>query len=52
MDQQEEPLLPVSREPLLRPLERLLDADGDGDVMDDVAKIGGGLLGRLFGGRR
>jgi hypothetical protein len=33
-------------------LGRLLDSDGDGDVMDDVAKIGGGLLGGLFGKKR
>ncbi len=31
----------------------LLDADGDGQIMDDVAKkVGGGLLKKLFGGRR
>ncbi len=30
----------------------LFDADGDGEVMDDIAKkVGGGLLKRLFGGR-
>jgi hypothetical protein len=33
-------------------LGQLLDADGDGDVMDDVAKIGGGLLSKLFGRKR
>jgi hypothetical protein len=33
-------------------LGRLLDSDGDGDMMDDIAKIGGGLLGGLFGGKR
>jgi len=33
-------------------LGQLLDSDGDGDVMDDVAKIGGGLLGSLFGGKK
>jgi hypothetical protein len=27
----------------------LLDADGDGSVVDDVAKLGGGILGKLFG---
>ena len=26
----------------------LLDSDNDGDVMDDIAKIGSGLLGKLF----
>lgn len=31
---------------------RLLDSDGDGDSMDDIAKIGTGLLGKLFGSRR
>ncbi len=30
----------------------LLDADGDGSVADDLAKIGGSLLGSLLGGRR
>lgn len=33
-------------------LGTLLDTDGDGDVMDDVAKIGGGLLSKLFGRKR
>jgi hypothetical protein len=31
---------------------QLLDADSDGQVVDDVAKLGGGLLGKLFGRRR
>ena len=31
---------------------RMLDSDGDGDSMDDIAKIGTGLLGRLFAGKR
>lgn len=30
---------------------KLLDRDGDGDIADDVAKIGKGLLGNLLGGR-
>ncbi len=30
----------------------LLDADGDGSVVDDITKIGGSLLGGLLGGRR
>jgi hypothetical protein len=30
-------------------LGQLLDADGDGDITDDVAKIGGGLLSKFFG---
>jgi hypothetical protein len=30
-------------------LTGLLDADGDGSVADDVAKLGGSLLGGLFG---
>jgi hypothetical protein len=30
----------------------LLDSDGDGQVMDDLAGIGGSLLGGLFGGRK
>ena len=33
-------------------LGQLLDADGDGDVMDDVAKMGAGLLGRFLKSRR
>lgn len=33
-------------------LGSLLDADGDGSAVDDLAKIGGSLLGGLFGGRR
>jgi hypothetical protein len=33
-------------------LGALLDADGDGDVdLSDIAKRGGGLLGKLFGGK-
>ncbi len=27
---------------------RLLDRDGDGDTMDDIVKMGSGLLGKLF----
>jgi hypothetical protein len=30
----------------------LLDSDDDGQIMDDIAKLGGGLLGGLFGGRK
>lgn len=33
-------------------LSQLLDADGDGDITDDVARIGGGLLSKLFGRKR
>lgn len=33
-------------------LGSLLDQDGDGSAMDDLAKIGGSVLGGLFGGRR
>ncbi|MFC2161651.1 DUF937 domain-containing protein [Acidobacteriota bacterium] len=33
-------------------LGQLLDADGDGDIVDDVAKIGGGLLRNLFRKKR
>jgi len=29
-------------------LGSLLDSDGDGSAVDDIAKIGGGLLGKLF----
>jgi len=38
--------------PALGGLAKLLDADGDGQVMDDIAKVGGGLLGGLFGKRK
>ncbi len=37
--------------PALGGLASLLDRDGDGDVSDDLAKIGKGLLGGLFGRR-
>ena len=30
---------------------RLLDSDGDGSSMDDIVKMGSGLLGSLFGGK-
>lgn len=30
----------------------MLDSDGDGQVVDDLAGIGGSLLGGLFGGRK
>lgn len=33
-------------------LGQLLDADGDGSVTDDVVKMGGGLLSRLFSRRK
>lgn len=33
-------------------LAQILDADGDGDVSDDVARLGVSMLGKLFGGRR
>lgn len=33
-------------------LGNLLDRDGDGNSMDDLAEIGGGLLGSLLGGKR
>jgi len=32
-------------------LGSLLDSDGDGSVTDDLAKLGGSLLGGLFGGK-
>ncbi len=38
--------------PALGGLAKLLDADGDGQVMDDLAKAGGSLLGGLFGKRK
>ncbi len=30
---------------------RMLDSDGDGSSMDDIVKMGGGLLSGLFGGK-
>jgi len=33
-------------------LSGFLDADGDGDIKDDVARLGAGLLGKLFSGKR
>lgn len=46
---QDERLRATSSGPASGLLGQLLDSDGDGDVMDDVAKLGGGLLGALFG---
>jgi hypothetical protein len=40
-----------SGSPALGDLARLLDSDGDGQIADDVAKLGNGLLGNLFGRR-
>jgi hypothetical protein len=31
---------------------RILDGDGDGSSMDDIVKMGSGLLGGLFGGKK
>ncbi|MDH3734333.1 MAG: DUF937 domain-containing protein [Gemmatimonadota bacterium] len=39
------------RAPELAGLAGLLDRDGDGQVADDLAGLGGGLLGKLLGGR-
>jgi hypothetical protein len=33
-------------------LGQLLDTDGDGEFIDDVAKIGGGLISKLFGRKK
>ncbi|MEM6795085.1 MAG: DUF937 domain-containing protein [Acidobacteriota bacterium] len=33
-------------------LSQVLDRDGDGDISDDLAKIGGNLLGSFLSGRR
>jgi hypothetical protein len=33
-------------------LASMLDMDGDGNPMDDIARIGGGLLGGLFGDKK
>ena len=32
-------------------LGKMLDADGDGSILDDLAEQGGGLLGSLFKSR-
>jgi hypothetical protein len=37
--------------PALGGLASLLDSDNDGQITDDLAKIGGKLLGGLFGKR-
>ena len=37
--------------PAMGMLGSLLDRDDDGSVVDDIAKMGKGLLGGLFGGR-
>ncbi len=36
----------------LGPLARILDSDGDGQVGDDLVRVGGGLLRRFFSRRR
>ena len=36
----------------LGPLAQILDSDGDGQVSDDLARVGGGLLRRFFSRRR
>jgi len=36
----------------LGPLARILDSDGDGQISDDLARVGGGLLRRFFSRRR
>lgn len=33
-------------------LTQILDSDGDGDITDDVAKMGMSMLGKFLGGRR
>jgi hypothetical protein len=38
--------------PGLGGLASMLDMDGDGNPMDDIARLGGGLLGGLFGGKK
>ncbi len=40
-----------TRAPELGGVLGLLDADDDGDVKDDLLKLGGGMLGSLFGGK-
>ena len=36
----------------LGPLERILDSDGDGNLSNEMTRLGGGLLRRLFSRRR
>jgi len=36
----------------LGPLASILDSDGDGQIGDDLARVGGGLLRRFFSRRR
>jgi len=39
--------------PALGMITSFLDADGDGNIMDDIAgQVGKGLLSKLFGGRK
>jgi hypothetical protein len=33
-------------------LLNLIDLDGDGNALEEITQIGGGLLGSLFGGKR
>ena len=42
----------VDTSDLLGSLMSQLDSDGDGDSMDDIVKMGSGLLGSLFGGKK
>ena len=37
---------------ILGPLASILDSDGDGQLGDDLARVGGGLLRRFFSRRR
>ena len=49
---QQERQTATQKAPDLGMLGSLLDADGDGDIKDDVAKLGGSLLKSFLGGRR
>ena len=49
---QQEQRTAVRQAPDLGMLGSLLDADGDGDIKDDVAQLGGSLLKSLLGKRR
>jgi len=49
---QQEQRSAVRQAPELGMLGSLLDADGDGDIKDDVAKLGGSLLKSFLGKRR
>jgi hypothetical protein len=50
--QQEHARAQAAAPPGLGGLAGMLDRDGDGSALDDIARMGGGLLGGLFGGKQ